>query len=59
MLTGVMLTDEGALGCVHFGLGSNHTIGGINETDFHLDFVIRNPDLAVDGVPLIQMGQIC
>jgi len=55
-LTGSMLTDEGALGCVHFGLGSNHTVGGLNRVDFHLDFVVREASLAVDGQKLINLG---
>lgn len=59
-LTGTMLTDEGALGCLHFGFGANHTVGGCNEVDFHLDFVFRSATLTVDskkiiidGVPLV------
>ena len=56
-LTGSMLTDEGALGCVHFGLGSNHTVGGLNRVDFHLDFVVREASLAVDGQKLINSGE--
>jgi leucyl aminopeptidase (aminopeptidase T) len=51
-----MLTDEGAMGCVHFGLGANHTVGGLNEVDFHLDFVVRDASLWVDGVPMIADG---
>jgi leucyl aminopeptidase (aminopeptidase T) len=55
-LTGSMLTDEGALGCVHFGLGSNYTVGGLNKVDFHLDFVFRDASLSVDGKQLINLG---
>ena len=55
-LTGSMLTDEGALGCVHFGLGSNFTVGGLNQVDFHLDFVFRDASLTVDGRQLINFG---
>jgi leucyl aminopeptidase (aminopeptidase T) len=51
-----MLTDEGALGCVHFGLGSNYTVGGLNKVDFHLDFVFRDASLSVDGKQLINLG---
>ncbi len=57
-LTGTMLTDEGALGCVHFGFGSNSTVGGKNEVDFHLDFVFRRPSLYVDGTPLMLEGEL-
>lgn len=55
-LTGVMLTDEGAAGTMHFGFGSNSTVGGLNEVPFHLDFVFKNPVLKVDGVTLLERG---
>ncbi|HEY1719616.1 MAG TPA: hypothetical protein VGG27_00095 [Magnetospirillaceae bacterium] len=58
-LTGAMLTDEGTLGCIHFGFGANHTVGGKNEVDFHLDFVMRKPTLVVDGVTLMRDGELC
>jgi leucyl aminopeptidase (aminopeptidase T) len=57
-LTGNMLTDEGAFGCVHFGFGSNATMGGVNDVPFHLDFVLREPTLAVDGETLIDKGDV-
>lgn len=57
-LSGVMLTDEGALGAVHFGFGSNHTIGGENETNFHLDFVIRRATLKVDEKIILRNGEL-
>ena len=55
-LTGSMLTDEGAWGCVHFGLGSNYTVGGLNKVDFHLDFICKDASLSVDGQQLINLG---
>lgn len=55
-LTGNMLTDEGVLGCVHFGFGSNATVGGKNDVPFHLDFVFRNASLWVDDVPVLIDG---
>lgn len=55
-LTGTMLTDEGAMGCVHFGFGANHTVGGLNKVDFHLDFVFHAGTLAVDGKTLLLAG---
>lgn len=57
-LTGAMLTDEGALGTMHFGFGSNATVGGLNEVPFHLDFVFRDASLWVDGTPLLVDGRI-
>lgn len=55
-LTGTMLTDEGAWGCMHFGFGSNYTVGGKNKVDFHLDFVFRAATLEVDRQTLIKAG---
>ena len=57
-LTGAMLSDEGTLGTVHLGLGSNSTVGGKNKIDFHLDFVIRNAVLSVDGETILREGMI-
>lgn len=57
-LTGTMLTDEGALGCIHFGFGSNYTLGGQNKVDFHLDFVFRHGTLIIDDQTYIENGQI-
>jgi leucyl aminopeptidase (aminopeptidase T) len=57
-LSGVMLTDEGAAGCLHFGFGSNATVGGLNDVPFHLDFVYRAGTLRVDGHTLIDDGAV-
>ncbi len=56
-LTGNMLTDEGVLGCVHFGFGSNSTVGGLNEVPFHLDFVFRDASLWVDETLVLDAGR--
>jgi leucyl aminopeptidase (aminopeptidase T) len=56
-LTGVMLTDEGSLGTVHFGFGSNATVGGINDVSFHLDFVLRVPVLTIDDKMILEDGR--
>jgi leucyl aminopeptidase (aminopeptidase T) len=55
-LSGIMLTDEGAAGTMHFGFGSNFSIGGVNEVAFHLDCVMRKPTLTVDGKVVIEGG---
>ena len=55
-LSGNMLEDEGTLGTVHIGIGSNITIGGNNNVAFHLDHVIRNATVMVDDVLIIKNG---
>ena len=57
-LNGTMLIDEGAANCIHFGFGSNSTVGGLNEISFHLDYVMRNANLYVDNKICIREGEI-
>lgn len=57
-LTGNMLTDEGAYGCLHFGFGSNITVGGKNDVDFHLDFVFKNATVYIDQKIIIEKGNV-
>ena len=48
-ITGNMLTDEGKKGFVHFGFGSNFSVGGKNKVNFHIDFATSNLNLFVDN----------
>ncbi len=57
-LTGHMLTDEGAYGCIHFGFGSNFSVGGKNKVGFHLDFITKNHSLYIDEKKIIENGKI-
>lgn len=57
-LTGIMLTDEGTLGTVHFGFGSNFSVGGQNQVDFHLDFVLKDISVWVDDRQLFSEGKL-
>lgn len=56
-LTGNVLEDEKVLGTVHVALGDNSTFGGKVEAPSHLDGVLREPTLMVDGRPLLLSGQ--
>ena len=57
-LCGNMLIDEGSLGCIHFGIGSNWTIGGENKVNFHLDFVLKNATVQIDNQIVIDKGEL-
>ena len=57
-LTGHMLTDEGSYGCIHFGFGSNFSVGGKNKVDFHLDFITKKHSLYIDEKLIIKKGKI-
>lgn len=48
-LTGHMLCDEGAFGHLHFGFGSNYTVGGKNKINFHVDMIIKEPEVYIDN----------
>jgi leucyl aminopeptidase (aminopeptidase T) len=54
---GIMLEDEGCLGTIHMGFGSNTTIGGKNGVPFHLDMVIRDASLEADGKKIMESGR--
>ncbi|MDG6995542.1 MAG: aminopeptidase [Nitrososphaerota archaeon] len=41
--------DKKALGSVHIGLGDNHTFGGKNKSDLHIDCLVSNPKIHFDG----------
>ncbi len=47
-LTGNILEDEKILGTVHFAFGSNITLGGKNQSNIHLDGVIKEPEIYID-----------
>jgi 2,5-dihydroxypyridine 5,6-dioxygenase len=57
-ITGRMLEDEGCAGTIHLGFGSNATIGGRLNVPFHLDFVLRSPDVWCDERLLLHRGSI-
>jgi len=48
-LSGNMLIDEGVYGTIHFGFGTNLALGGLNEINFHLDFVTYEDTIIIDG----------
>lgn len=57
-LRGFMLEDEGCLGTAHLGIGANATVGGKNSVPFHLDHIIREVTVAIDGAIIIENGRI-
>jgi 2,5-dihydroxypyridine 5,6-dioxygenase len=55
---GLMLEDEGVLGSIHIGTGTNITLGGVVKARSHYDLIMKAPTLTLDGVVVIQDGQI-
>ncbi|HCA41033.1 MAG TPA: aminopeptidase [Aminobacterium sp.] len=57
-VTGVILEDEKIYGTVHIALGSNDTFGGTVAAGIHVDGVILNPELYLDGECILSHGTI-
>lgn len=55
-LQGNIMTDEKVLGTVHVAVGRNDFIGGKNIATTHIDGVISEPTLELDGKVLIKNG---
>jgi leucyl aminopeptidase (aminopeptidase T) len=56
-LTGSVLEDEKILGTVHVAFGASAGIGGTVSVPIHLDVVVLDATLEVDGRPVLQAGR--
>jgi aminopeptidase len=56
-LMGAILVDEKVFGTVHVAIGNNAFMGGAQQSNIHLDGVIFNPTLIVDGKTVIDKGE--
>ena len=57
ILTGNILEDEKVRGTVHFAFGNDLTYNGSNDIPVHLDGVLINPTLKVDGKIIMEDGE--
>jgi hypothetical protein len=57
LVRGVQREDKNILGTMHFGLGTNVDVGGTIHSNIHMDGVILEPTLYVDGEMRIQHGK--
>jgi leucyl aminopeptidase (aminopeptidase T) len=55
-ITGVVLEDEKVYGTIHLAFGSNVTFGGQIEAGVHIDLVIKEPDVYLDGQKFMEKG---
>jgi leucyl aminopeptidase (aminopeptidase T) len=51
-LVGSVLLDEKAAGTVHVAIGDDHAIGGDTDAPIHLDGILTDPSVFVDGEEL-------
>ena len=57
MLTGNVLEDEKILGSVHVAFGASAAIGGSVAVPIHLDAIVTEATLVIDGEPVLQDGR--
>jgi len=57
VIRGVQREDKIILGSMHFGLGTNVDVGGTIHSNIHMDGVILEPTLYVDGKKRIEHGR--
>ncbi|RYG88482.1 MAG: hypothetical protein EON59_04300 [Alphaproteobacteria bacterium] len=57
LIRGVQREDKNILGTIHFGLGTNVDVGGSVLSNIHMDGVILEPTLYVDGDKRIEHGR--
>jgi hypothetical protein len=58
IVRGIQREDKNIMGTMHFGLGTNIDVGGSVRSKIHMDGVILEPTLYVDGVQRIDHGEI-
>jgi aminopeptidase len=57
-LCGEILEDEKVFGTIHIAFGNNVSMGGNVTVSSHLDGLIKEPDVYLDGVLLMKKGQL-
>lgn len=57
-ISGVTLEDEKALETCHVALGSNAMFGGAVRIGLHLDGVLRDPTISIDGTVILEAGKM-
>lgn len=57
-LTGYVLEDEKILGTIHIAFGASAAIGGKVQVPVHLDCVVMNATVAIDGHRLVKAGRL-
>lgn len=56
-LSGHSLEDEKVLGTIHLAIGNNVSFGGNNNVPIHLDGVVYNATVEIDGKRILEKGK--
>lgn len=57
-LVGNMAEDKKLEGSVHIAIGDSHVIGGTVKSDIHLDGLLLNPTVELDGQVVVDAGRL-
>ena len=57
-LTGNILEDEKILGTAHVAFGASAAIGGTVQVPVHLDCVVLEPTVEIDGEAIVRAGEL-
>lgn len=57
MVVGSQREDKNIFGAMHFGLGTNSDVGGTIHSNLHMDGVVLQPTITVDGRRTIERGR--
>jgi leucyl aminopeptidase (aminopeptidase T) len=57
LIRGIQREDKNILGSMHFGLGTNVDVGGSVLSNIHMDGVLLEPTLYVDGNMRMEHGR--
>jgi leucyl aminopeptidase (aminopeptidase T) len=57
-IIGNILEDEKVMGTVHIALGNNMSMGGTVDVPIHLDGIIKDPTLTLDGKTIMEKGKL-
>lgn len=57
-IVGTILEDEKVMGTVHIALGNNISMGGTVDVPIHLDGVMNQPSLELDGKVIMEKGKL-
>lgn len=57
-IIGNILEDEKVMGTIHIALGNNMSMGGTIDVPIHLDGIMKDPTLILDGDVIMEKGRL-
>lgn len=58
IISGNTLEDEKVKGTIHFAVGDNASMGGVVKVPLHLDGIVREPNVWLDGALWMEKGMM-